>query len=32
MRLHKNLSAVIVIPEKPLATERFAAEELTGYL
>ena len=32
MRLHKNLSASILIPQNPLATEQFAAEELAAYL
>jgi len=32
MRLHKNLSAIIVTPENPMPTEQFAAEELAAYL
>lgn len=32
MKLCKNTSAVIVLPETPLPTEQFAAEELAKYL
>ena len=32
MRLHQNLSVNILIPQNPLATEQFAAEELAAYL
>ena len=32
MKLYKNLPAIIVIPNNPLPTEQFAAEELAAYL
>ena len=32
MRLHKNLAINILIPQNPLVTEQFAAEELAAYL
>ena len=32
MKLYKNLPVAIVLPEKPMPTEQFAADELAKYL